>query len=174
MSERTQIADAKARAVRTRIRIGWALLALIVVVVLAAPWLLLALAFWSADGSWDFEGPGVRHFLFVRGSHLARLGTVEPTREPVRYSVRLPEGTFPGWRIAIFDSTAEPTTIARRYAERCEQLGFKVTQMTLPEAAAARAVLVCEIEMYIDVEMAAERAANQPSTRVALKVWGYD
>jgi hypothetical protein len=145
-------------------------------VVVGGPFLLLALAFWAADGSWDFEGNGnLRYWLFVKGSRLERLGAVEPTG-PLRYSVSLQEGTFPGWSVAQYDSRALPEAILDAYAEHCRAMALKITERTLPVAdRAPNAVagrLICQIEPYLDVELFAERAGQASTTEVGIKVWG--
>ena len=137
----------------------------------AAPWLLMGLAMWSADGPWTFEGRGLAHWVLVRGSHLDRLGAVAPQPVPVRYSVSLPEGTFPGWRIATYASRALPRAVGAGYAERCRGSTFKITQETGDDS---RFVLVCEIAPYLDVEIVAERPVHSDTTSVVLKVWGSD
>lgn len=154
---------------RRRTRIAWALFGLIIAGVLAGPWMVLALAFWATDGAWDFEGRGARHWLLVQGSRLDRMGLVEVSSTPVSYSVSLQEGTFPGWRIAIYASRASPADVVAAYTERCKAMRFKVTAQQIGPQ---RAELTCEIEPYIDVELAAERASEAAHTRVSLKVWG--
>lgn len=146
----------------------WTWVALGILGMVLVPWLLLVVVFWAAEGSWNFEGRGLRYWLFVTGSRMDKLGLVEPASAPVRYSVSLQEGTFPGWRIATYESRAQPSAIVAAYAQRCRSLGFKVTEQTGNDA---RATLACEIEPYIDVEVGAERMVSTNS-RVGLKVWG--
>lgn len=142
----------------------------------ASPFALIAFGFWAADGSWDFEGErNLRYWIFAKGSRMERLGMVMPTA-PVRYSVSLQEGNFPGWSVAQYDSAALPEAILDSYAGRCRAMGFKITERTLPVAGRApgsvAGTLTCEIEPYLDVEVFAERAAQATTTEVGLRVWG--
>jgi hypothetical protein len=146
-----------------------------IAVVLATPVGLLWMAFWTTEGAWEFEGQsGVRHWLFIKGKWIDRLGLVEPAG-PARYSVSLPEGTFPGWAVLAYDSSAPPATIAHAYAERCRKLGLKVTKEPAVWQYGADAMhMECEIEKYIDVQLVAERKPQAVLTEVSLRVWGRD
>jgi hypothetical protein len=155
-------------------RIFLAILAIAVLV--ASPFALIAFAFWAADGSWDFEGErNLRYWIFAKGSRMERLGIVMPVA-PVRYSVSLQEGNFPGWSVAQYDSAAPPEAILESYAERCRMMGFKITERTLPVADRApgnvAGQLTCEIEPYLDIEVFAERTAQAATTEVGIRVWG--
>lgn len=150
--------------------------ALLLVVIL--PFGFLAFAFWTADGRWDFEGrDGVRYWVFVKGSRIDRLGLVEPTNEPVKYSVSLQDGTFPGWTVLTYRSAAMPETVIDGYAQRCREMGLKITREPYAKAddgTAGGVALVCEIKPYIDAEFNAERKPGEASTEVGLRVWGDD
>lgn len=167
------MADARPgpRQQRGRIAFVWLLLGALLVGIFVGPWLLMGLAFWAADGPWNFETRGLAHWLLVRGSRLERLGYVEARDGSTRYSVRLQEGTFPGWRIATYTSRATPRQIGEVYAERCRASALKITQQIADDG---RMELVCEIEPYIDAEVLAERRAGSDATAVTLKVWGSD
>ena len=143
--------------------------------VLATPVGLLWVLFWTTDGAWEFEGQsGVRHWLFIKGKWIDRLGLVEQAG-PARYSVSLPEGTFPGWAVLNYDSSAPPATILDTYAGRCRKLGLKVTkEPAVWEHAADGMYLECEIEKYIDAQFVAERKPPAELTEVSLRVWGRD
>lgn len=149
---------------------------LIVASIIAAPFGLLAAAFWAAEGSWDFEGrSGVRHWLFIKGKWIDRLGFVEMTGGAPQYSVSLQEGTFPGWAVLRYDSSALPPAILDAYAERCRKLGLKVTKGPMPSEYTANALfLECEIEPYIDAQFLAERKPSAERTEVNVRVWGRD
>lgn len=112
----------------------------------------------------------------MKGSRLERLGFVAPTSRPASYSVRFQEGTFPGWRVVQYESSASPPAIIAAYAERCRAMGLKVTKSTIPggdsNADATQAILTCEIEPYIDAEFLAERKASATDSRVSVRVWG--
>ena len=153
---------------RRRTALLWTLLGLLLAAVFIGPWLLIGFAFWAADGAWTFQGHGLAHWVFVRGSRLDKLVEVERDGQPVRYSVSLQEGNFPGWSIATYTSRASPSQIGATYAERCRTLGFKITQQTTD---GDQTVLVCEIELYLDVEMLARKPASG-ATEVTLKAWG--
>lgn len=141
--------------------------------VLLVPYVALAALFWAADGAWEFAGPGLRHWIFVRGSRLDRLGLVEPVADAdVRYSISLQEGTFPGWSIAMYQSTAAPEEVSRAYAGRCAAARYKVIAHAPPTGPDKPAELTCEIEPDIHVEMTAARAPGASATRVWIKVWG--
>jgi hypothetical protein len=146
-----------------------------VAVVLATPVGLLWVLFWAADGAWEFEGQsGVRHWLFIKGKWIDRLGLVEHVG-PARYSVSLQEGNFPGWAVLTYDSGAAPATILHTYAERCRKLGLKVTkEPAVWEHGADGMYLECEIETYIDAQFVAERKPPAELTQVSLRVWGRD
>jgi hypothetical protein len=146
-----------------------------IAVVLATPVGLLWVLFWAADGSWEFEGQsGVRHWLFIKGKWIDRIGLVEPAG-PARYSVRLQEGNFPGWAVLNYDSSAAPAAILNAYAERCRTLGLKVTkEPAVWEHGPDGMYLECEIEKYIDAQFVAERKPPAQLTEVSLRVWGRD
>lgn len=142
--------------------------AIVVVPVLVTPYFLIAALFWAAEGSWDFEG-GWRHWLFVKGSRLDRLGLVAPVGAPPKYSYAMQEGTFPGWTVVGYHSSAMPGAVAAAYADRCRAMKLKVTAN---KSDAGVASLKCEIHPYLDVELHAERAPQAPLTQVNLRVWG--
>ena len=156
------------------IPIGSALLLMAVL-----PFSVFALAFWAADGGWDIEGrSGLRYWALVKGSRLDRLGLVSPTQtSPPKYSVRLQEGTFPGWKLLSYQSTEPPQTILAVYAKRCAELGLRVTVGPKPDihdGDETGASLVCEIERYLDAEFYAGRKAGAAATQVKIRVWGSD
>lgn len=144
-----------------------------------APFSIIAFLFWAADGSWEFEGrSGLRYWLLVGDSRLDQLGLVspEPSSQP-RYSVRLQEGTFPGWRVLSYRSTEQPETIVATYAKRCSEMGLKIAAGPRPETFEgedAGASLVCEIETFLDAEFHAGRKAGGTTTDVSVRVWGSD
>jgi hypothetical protein len=130
--------------------------------------------FWATEGAMEFEGQsGVRHWLFIKGKWIDRLGLVEQAG-PARYSVSLPEGTFPGWANLTYDSSAPPATILHTYAERCRKLGLKITKAPAVSEYGAWMYLECEIEKYIDAQFVAERKPPAELTEVRLRVWGRD
>jgi hypothetical protein len=63
---------------------------------------------------------GFRHWVFIKGSTVDRLGFVTATGEPARYVVRLWEGTDPGAIFAVYDSRAAPLR-ADQLDRRCPQ-----------------------------------------------------
>lgn len=144
----------------------------------AGPYGFLWLLFWAASDSWDFEGSdGFKRWLLVKGSRLDTLGVVAQTSRPARYSVRFQEGTFPGWRVVQFDSLASPPDIVAVYADRCRAMGLRITEHEPARNSAPRreeAMLVCEIETYIDVQIVAERMASATISEVSVRVWGSD
>ncbi|MFZ4809242.1 MAG: hypothetical protein ACOYLQ_18475 [Hyphomicrobiaceae bacterium] len=151
-----------------------ALLVLVLGAGAASPVLLIAFGIWMASGSWDFEGRGAYHWAFVRGSRLDTLGLVGATAAPARFSVSFEDGTFPGWRTVTYASTVAPAEVASAYAERCRAMGWRLVERLPPPPAAdaARAELTCEIELYLNVEMLAERRPETAPTHVWLRVWG--
>lgn len=155
------------------IPLGTALLLLVVL-----PYSVIAFLFWAAEGSWDFEGQdNLRYWLFVKGSRTERLGLVSPTNAPVKYSVSLQEGTFPGWTVLSYHSNAEPEAIVAAYAERCRGMGLTITRGPGPstgDSLAAEAELVCQIRPYIDAEFHAGRRLGETTTKVGVRVWGDD
>jgi hypothetical protein len=142
----------------------------------AVPYALLWLLFWSASGSWDMEGTGsLRHWLLVKGSLLDRLGVVAQTDKPARYSVRFQEGTFPGWRVAGYESSAVPEQVVATYARRCTAFGLRVIKRPPADGPGANGealILECEIEPYLDVQVFAERKVSATVTEVSMRVWG--
>jgi hypothetical protein len=153
-------------------------LAVALFVFVGLPYAFLALLFWSVEGSWDFEGQGnLRYWLFVKGSRTERLGLVAPTDAPVRYSVSLQEGTFPGWTVLTYHSVAEPEAIVAAYAKRCGDMGLTITRGPGPrlgDSQTTEAELVCQIRPYIDAEFHAERRPGESATKVGVRVWGDD
>ena len=91
------------------------------------PYAFLALAFWAADGSWDFEGDNnnFRYWLFVSGKQVeeARIGGAD--RESGQYSVSGSDGNFPGRTIVQYESKAAPAEVIDAYTKRCESLKAK-------------------------------------------------
>jgi hypothetical protein len=151
----------------------WRIAALValVIAVVTSPVTLLGLAFWAADGSWEFAGGGFRHWVFIKGSTVDRLGFVVATGEPARYVVRLGEGTDPGAIFAVYDSRAMPGDVVGAYAERCWALGIAVKKQVVA-ADAAEARLVCEGDPAVasadDVWVIATRTAGVSSTVVRI------
>jgi hypothetical protein len=148
------------------------------VLMFAVPYALLWTLFWVASGSWDFDGThSLKRWLLVKGSRLDQLGFVAPAAAPARYGVSFQEGTFPGWRVAMYDSTASPADIIAAYAGRCTLMGLRVTKRE-PVSRTARgdeeAFLECEIEPYLDVQVFAERKVSTTLTDVSMRVWGSD
>ncbi len=155
----------------------WLVLPGILLVFLGIPYALLALAFWSVEGSWDFEGDrSFRYWSFVSGKRVERLGVVAPTDKPVKYSVRGSDGNFPGWAIVIYESKAAPDAVIDAYAKRCESLKAKVTERGAPERKEDKisVSLACEFEDYHTAEFQAERKSSSSISDVALRVWGRD
>ena len=149
----------------------------VLAIMAALPYAFLWTLFWLSSHSWDFEGTkGLRHWLLVKGSRLDQLGLIAPTSSPPRYSVRFQEGTFPGWRVLIYESSAAPPAIVAAYSERCEAMGLKVTKREVSvasnDADSTEATLVCEIEPYIDAEFHAERKVLATISEVSVRVWG--
>jgi hypothetical protein len=154
------------------IPLGTALLLLVIL-----PFGFFAFGFWAADGSWDFEGrDGIRYWVFVKGSRLERLGLIEPTDEPGKYSVSLQDGNFPGWTVLTYRSVAPPEAVIGAYAKRCQDMGLKITRDPEPKTDGkdSGVSLVCEIRPYIDAEVHAERKPGDTITEVGIRVWGDD
>ena len=117
------------------------------------------------------------HWLLVKGSRLDRLGLVAPATAPARYSVRFQEGTFPGWRVVGYYSSASPADIIAVYAGRCTAMGLRITRREPVSRTAAgdeEAFLECEIEPYLDVQVSAERKVSATLSGVSMRVWGSD
>ena len=149
----------------------------ILTVFVALPFAIIAFAFWAAEGSWNFEGDrNIRYWLFVSGKRAERLGLVAPTEKPVRYSVGLPEGNFPGWTIMTYDSKATPDEVIEAYAKRCETLSGKVSGRppVNPKENMIAAHLECEFAGYLTAGFYAERASSSELSEVSLRVWGRE
>jgi len=141
----------------------------LLVAILTSPVTLLSLAFWAASDSWEFAGGGFRHWVFVKGSIVDRLGSVASDGAPIRYIVRLEEGTDPGEIAAVYDSDAQPVAVVQAYAERCLALGLPIErEFVSPDGAEAK--LGCESNAGAgwldDVRIHAERKAGAAVTRV--------
>ena len=137
-------------------------------------WLYMYAIVEATTRTYQFEGPGLRYWLFVKGSRLERLGLVSPTGPLPQYTIRPQEGTFPGWNVVLYGSQAAPEDIIAHYARRCREMGFKITEQGPRQESPQALQLVCEIEPYIDVEVVARRPdATRPSD-VAVKVWGNE
>jgi hypothetical protein len=91
--------------------------------ILAAPFLLLALAFYFIEFS--FEGGGVREWLFVRGSVADKLGLAAPQGR-VWYRVRGQDGNAPASTEVLYHSSLSPTDVAEAFAAACERHGYKI------------------------------------------------
>jgi hypothetical protein len=170
--------DGEESAARSALALVQALLALgsIVALMAAVPYALLWTLFWSASGSWDFEGSGsLKHWLLVKGSILDRLGFVAQTERPAKYSIRFQEGTFPGWRVVTYESATPPQQIIATYADRCNALGLRVTKREPADSTGGseqEAFLECEIEPYLDAQVSAERKVSATVSEVSMRVWG--
>jgi hypothetical protein len=152
-------------------------LATVLTFFVVVPYAVLAFAFWSADGSWDFEGDGsFRYWYFYKGSRAAKLGLVEPTDKPVKYSVSESDGNFPGWTVIQYESKAAPAQVIDDYAKRCEDLKAKVTERKEEEPKDGKTGirLECEFKGYLTAEFFAERAASAQISEVGLRVWGRE
>src|SRR5262249_46857904 len=151
----------------------WRVIALVMLLlaVVTSPVTLAALAFWAADGSWEFAGGGVCPWVFIKGSTVGRPGFLGPTRETVRHVVRPGEGTDPGAIFAVYDSGAMPGDVVGAYAERCRALGIAVKKQVVT-ADAGEARLVCEGDPAVasadDVWVIAARTAGTSSTEVRI------
>jgi hypothetical protein len=154
----------------------WLPISLFLAITLVLPFAVLWLAFWSSSASWDFEGHGLRYAWFVRGTRLEQLGFVGATGKPETYSVSVPEGNFPGWRIVSYDSNLAPLAIMQAYSERCRAMGLKVTTGPIaePRGETQAARLVCEIEVGLDVDVLAKRKPAALVSEVDVRVWGWD
>jgi hypothetical protein len=152
----------------------WVLLPTTIVVVLLVSWLLMAGVMWSSTHTWEFEGAGLRHWLFVRGSRLEKLGFVAPTDTSPLYTIQPAEGTFPGWSFVSYESSAMPEEINTHYEAGCREMGFAITSKDGREGPPATLVLICEIEPYLDIEVVASRDRAASRSKVAVKVWGME
>jgi hypothetical protein len=146
----------------------------ILLVLLISPAGLMMFAMWMSSDSWDFAGQGWRYWAFVKDTRIDRLGLVDATDKPVEYSVSFEEGTFPGWKIASYASTASPAAIMTTYTKRCQEMQLKITEPSAANPDASEASLTCEIEPYIDAEFSAERKPGDAATSVTMRVWGDD
>jgi hypothetical protein len=155
------------------IPLGTALLLLVVL-----PYAFIAFLFWATEGSWDFEGRASwRYWVFVKGSRLDKLGFVAPTSAQPRYSVSLQEGTFPGWTVLTYRSTASPDAIVEAYAKHCREMGLTVTRGPQPKTLngdETGAELVCEIQPYLNAEFYTGRKPGGTQSEVSVRVWGSD
>jgi len=151
-------------------------LATLLILFVGIPYALLALAFWAADGSWDFEGDkSFRYWFFISGKRAEKLGMVLPTDKPVKYSVSESDGNFPGWAIVQYESKAAPAEVIEAYAKRCESLKAKVTERPAePKAGTIAARLECEFAGYLTAEFYAEQTSSSPVSEVSLRVWGRE
>jgi hypothetical protein len=146
----------------------------ILIVLVLSPFAFFAVLFWMVDGPWQFEGGGLRYWLFVKDSRLERMGFVAPTGAPAQYSIRIQEGAGPGSSFVQYTSTASPVEVLNTYAERCRDAGLKVKDLDpyLSETNPLNANLACEITMDLDIKVWTERAASATVTSVGLIVWG--
>lgn len=155
------------RRIRWTVAVGVVLLLAVVI----APFAMIGVAFWAADGPWEFSGPGLRHWVFVKGSTVDRLGFVAATGQPPRYVVRLNEGTDPGEIAVTYDSAALPGDAVDFYAERCGALKLRVTKRAVV-ADATEARLVCEDDRAAawsdDVFVIAKRMTESATTQVRI------
>ena len=162
---------------RRRTRAAWALIGALLMAVFA-PFLMIAAAMWMVDGTWAFEGRGLRYWLFVSGSRLERIGLVSPAANTIQYRVDLEEGNFPGTRAVSYASPTEPGAVMAYYEGQCGAMGYKITRRTRATGASLEAqpgeMLVCEIEPYLDVEVLTRRAPGETVTSVVVKVWGSE
>ncbi len=141
----------------------------LLVVGLTSPPILLSLAFWAASDTWTFAGGGFRHWMFVKGSTLDRLGTVASVGGPVRYIVRLQEGTDPGEIAVAYDSAVLPADAVETYAERCVAMRLSIERRWVsPDATEAK--LGCASNAAAgwvdDVRIFAERKRGAAITHV--------
>lgn len=131
------------RASRRPRRRGVAVFVIFALVVIASPVVIPGLAIWAAGGTYEFSGGGFRHWLFVKGTTIERLGFVAKSAGPVSYVVRLGDGTDLGSMFAVYESAAAPEIIGGNYAERCRALGIPVMKYSVT-ADARKIRLVCQ------------------------------
>ena len=145
-------------------------LVLLVAIVLSPP-VLIAMAFWAASAPWEFSGSGIRHWIFVKGSTVDRLGFVSATVGPPRYVMRIQEGTDPGSVQVTYGSDALPAHVAAAYASRCLALGLSIKKQAVSEDA-VKASVVCERrpegKLSDDVWVQAERPRDATTTDVSV------
>jgi hypothetical protein len=153
---------------------GCLLLASVPLAILLSPFAFLWLLFWMTDGPWNFQGDGIRYWLFVKGSRLERLGLVEPVGAPPRYSIRLQEGAGVGSSFVEYESKTAPTDILHAYAARCRQMGFRVTDLAphRQETNALNGNLECEISRDLSVRFWTDPRISDSFTAVKIMVWG--
>lgn len=151
----------------------WTIVALVVTVlaIVTSPFTLVSIAFWAADGPWEFAGGGLRHWVFVKGSTVDRLNFVASTGRPPSYVVRLGEGTDPGETSVDYNSHALPGDIVAVYADRCRAMGLAVKKRDVV-ANATEARLVCEGDRSAawsdDVFVIAKHLAERATTQVRI------
>jgi len=151
----------------------WTLLATLLVAAMLVLFLPL-IAIWMSPQTWEFEGTGLRYWLFVKGSRLERLGFIAPSDASPHYTVQTPEGTFPGSSHVSYASRAMPPEIIAHYEARCRAMGFAVTTQKTRADGPETLELTCEIEPYLDVEVAASRRQGDHLSKVAVKVLGSE
>jgi hypothetical protein len=152
-------------------------LATLLILFVGIPYALLALAFWAADGSWDFEGDkSFRYWFFISGKRAEKLGVVVPTDKPVKYSVSESDGNFPGWVIVQYESKAAPAEVIEFYAKRCGAEKATVIKRTEPkqDGDKIRVELDCEFPSFHTAEFLAERTSSSELSKVSLRVWGRE
>ena len=98
--------------------------ALILLLLLISPLGLIMFGMWRAS-ELGLHRPRLALWAFVKGSRIDRLGLVDATDRPVEYSVSFDEGTFLGWKIASYASTASPAAIMATDTERCREMQLK-------------------------------------------------
>jgi len=89
----------------------------------AVPFLLLALAFYFIE--FTFEGGGVRQWLFVRGSVADKLGLAAPQGR-VWYRVRGQDGNAPASTEVQYHSSLSPTDVVEAFAAACVRIGYTI------------------------------------------------
>jgi len=151
----------------------WTLLATVLVAAMLVPFLPL-IAIWMSPQTWEFDGAGLRYWLFVKGSRLERLGFIAPHDASPHYTIQTAEGTFPGSSHVSYASRAMPPEIIAHYEARCRAMGFVITRQKIRADRPETLELTCEIEPYLDVEVAASRSQGAHLSQVAVKVWGAE
>src|SRR5262249_7092690 len=151
----------------------WTLLATVLVAAMLVPFLPL-IAIWMSPQTGGSEGGGLRYWLFVKGSRLERLGFIAPHDASPHYTIQTAEGTFPGSSHVSYASRAMPPEIIAHYEARCRAMGFVITRQKARADTPETHELTCEIEPYLEVEVAASRSQGTHRSQVAVKVWGSE
>ncbi len=102
-----------------------------------AAFVLLA---WLAWESHEFGPKDLRYLVFIRGTLIERVGTIDAQPGTVIYRGQGRDGNAPGYARASYTSPVAASALLTRFAERCKAVGLQVKVNDKPSSDGSRSM----------------------------------